>query len=55
MAISNVMGCLPHWIKNKNQHILQWQPTPVFLPGKSHGQWSLAASMRWQESDMISK
>ena len=18
-----------------------WQPTPVFLPGKSHGQWSL--------------
>jgi len=21
---------------------LQWQPTPVFLPGKSHGQKSLA-------------
>ena len=20
----------------------QWQPTPVLLPGKSHGQWSLA-------------
>ena len=20
----------------------KWQPTPVFLPGKSHGQWSLA-------------
>jgi len=19
----------------------QWQPTPVILPGKSHGQWSL--------------
>ena len=19
----------------------EWQPTPVFLPGKSHGQWSL--------------
>ena len=19
-----------------------WQPTPVFLPGESHGQWSLA-------------
>ena len=21
----------------------KWQPTPVFLPGKSHGQWRLAA------------
>jgi len=20
----------------------KWQPTPVFLPGKSHGHWSLA-------------
>ena len=20
----------------------RWQPTPVFLPGESHGQWSLA-------------
>ena len=20
----------------------KWQPSPVFLPGKSHGQWSLA-------------
>ena len=20
----------------------EWQPTPVFLPGESHGQWSLA-------------
>jgi len=19
----------------------KWQPTPVFLPGKSHGQWNL--------------
>ena len=24
----------------------KWQPIPVFLPGKSHGQRSLAASMR---------
>ena len=24
------------------EHLLSWQPTPVFLPGKSHGQRSLA-------------
>ena len=30
-----------------------WQPTPVFLPGKSHGQRSLAGSSPWgrKESD----
>ena len=25
----------------------KWQPTPVFLPGKSHGQRSLAGSSPW--------
>ena len=25
----------------------KWQPTPVFLPGKSHGQTSLAAYSPW--------
>ena len=31
----------------------KWQPTPVFLPGKSHGQRSLAGSSPWtrKESD----
>ena len=24
-----------------------WQPTPVFLPGESHGQRSLADFSRW--------
>ena len=30
-----------------------WQPTPVFLPGKSHGQISLAGYSPWghKESD----
>ena len=27
----------------------RWQPTPVFLPGKSHGQRSLASSMGFME------
>jgi len=39
----------------ENLHILLQvnQPTPVFLPGKSHGQWSLAGCRAWgsQESD----
>ena len=32
----------------------KWQPTPVFLPGKSHGQRSLEgySPRGWQESDM---
>ena len=31
----------------------KWQPTPVFLPGKSHGQKSLAGYCPWghKESD----
>ena len=31
----------------------KWQPTPVFLPGKSHGLWSLAGYSLWghKESD----
>ena len=31
----------------------QWQPTPVFLPGKSHGQRSLVSCSPWggKESD----
>ena len=33
----------------------KWQPTPVFLPGKSHGQRSLVGYSPWycKESDMI--
>ena len=32
----------------------KWQPTPVFLPGKSHGWRSLAGYSEWgsKESDM---
>ena len=32
----------------------KWQPTPVFLPGKSHGWWNLAGYSPWscKELDM---
>ena len=35
----------------------QWQPTPVLLPGKSHGQRSLVGCSPWgrEESDMTER
>ena len=30
----------------------QWQTTPVFLPGKSHGQRSLAGYSPWDGKDL---
>ena len=35
----------------------KWQPAPVFLPGKSHGQRSLVGYSPWgqRESDMIER
>ena len=36
-----------------NQYVPKWQSTPVFLPGKSHGQRSLTGYRLWgrKESD----
>ena len=38
----------------KNPQRRTWQPTPVFLPGKSNGQMSLAGYSPWghKDSDM---
>ena len=30
----------------------KWQPTPVFLPGKSHGQRSLAGCSPWSHKEL---
>ena len=30
----------------------KWQPTLVFLPGKSHGRWSLACCSRWGHKEL---
>ena len=42
------------WVK-KIPWRRKWHPTPVFLPGESHGQRSLAGYSPWghEESDMI--
>ena len=42
---------------NKSHWKRKWQPTPVFLPGESHGQRSLAGCSPWghRESDMTER
>ena len=43
---------LDPWVR-KTHWSSKWQPTSVFLPGKFHGQWSLAGCSPWgcKESD----
>ena len=43
---------LDPWVR-KNPWVKKWQPTPVFLPGKFHGQRSLEGFSPWghKESD----
>ena len=45
-----VVMCCPNWRR-------KWQPTPVFLPGESHGQRSLVGYSPWvhKESEYTSK
>ena len=31
----------------------EWQPTPVFSPGKSHGQRSLAGYSPWDHIELV--
>ena len=38
--------CRKHWV-GKIPWRREWQPTPVFLPGESHGQRSLASYGPW--------
>ena len=38
------MGSIPDW---EGPWETEWQPTPVFLPGKSHGQRSLVGNSPW--------
>ena len=45
------VGLIPGWGRSPERR--EWQPTPVFLPGKSSGQRSLAGYSSWghKESD----
>ena len=55
--VKNLPAMLETWVRSlfgKISWRRKWQPTPVFLPGKSHGQKSLAGYSPWghKESDM---
>ena len=47
------MGAIGRWESDPLQWRRQWHPTPVLLPGKSHGQRSLEGCSLWgrEESD----
>jgi len=39
------------WVR-KTPWRRKWQPTPVFLPGESHGQRSLAGYSPWGHKEL---
>ena len=51
---SSILLYIYIYIKLKSVLRRQWQPTPVLLPGKSHGRRSLVGCSPWghEESDM---
>ena len=40
-----------HWVR-KLPWRRAWQPTPVFLPGESHGQRSLMGYVLWDHKEL---
>ena len=56
-AYNAYLACGRHgfnpWVRKISRR-RKWQPTPVFLPGKSHGWWNLVGCSPWgrKESDM---
>ena len=60
MGASASASVLPMNIQDWTQNIptirrRHWQPTPILLPGKSHGQRSLVGCSPWKESDMTER
>ena len=56
-TVKNLPTMQETWVQSLGREDLlekKWQPTPVFLPGKSHGQRSLVGNSPWghKESDM---
>ena len=41
-SVKNLPAIQETWVQSQGREVpLEWQPTPVFLPGKSHGQRNL--------------
>ena len=43
-------GSIPE--SERSPRVSKWQPSPVFLPGKSHGQRSLVGYRPWGHKDL---
>ena len=57
-AVKNLPALQETWVRSlgwEDPLERKWQPAPVFLPGESYGQRSLAAYSPWgqEELDMI--
>ena len=54
-VLNQIISC--HHVIFRISHRRKWQPTPVLLPGKSHGWKSLVGYSLWgrQESDMTER
>ena len=52
-------GSIPEWEKGFNPWRRKWQSPPIFLPGKFHGQRSLAGYSPWGRkgvrNDLVTK
>ena len=49
-SVKNLPGAQETWVQSlsgEDPWRRNWQPTPVFLPGKSHGQRNLVGSSPW--------
>src|SRR5574337_715717 len=56
LLLSRIQGYCYH-LSKFHIHVLRWHPTPVLLPGKSHGWRSLVGCSPWgrEELDMTER
>ena len=45
-------GSIPGRGRSPGEDLLEWLPTPIFLPGKSHGQRSLVGYSPWGHKEL---
>ena len=57
-TVKNLPAVMETWVRSLGQvgkipWRREWQPTPVFLPGKSHGQRSLEGYSSWGRKESV--
>ena len=54
-TVKHLPAMLETWVQSLGGEDLQekqWQPPPVFLPGKSHGRWNLVGYSLWGRKEL---